>query len=124
MPQGSPIIAVANGSTRFHFLVREGNGYISREERTVAGTAGIVKGGTIMSTPDAGVTYRPWVTGDLNACILAEDVDTTGGIATKRTFFMRHVEVQRSELFFAGAPTDPQKQTAYGQLAANAIILR
>jgi hypothetical protein len=115
------------GGTNFAFLVREGNGYISREEIVVASGGGILKGGTIISkSATAGPTlnkYIPWATGMTNAAILAEDVDATSA-DVKRTAFVRMCEVQRAELFFAGTPTEGQKAEAYAVLAANHVVMR
>lgn len=121
MPQGTPIISFVNGSTNFHFLVSEANGYQSREEITIASGQGQLKGGTIISK--TGTTYHAWVPADTNAAILASNVDATSA-AVKVTAFVRIAEVQRAELFFTGTPTTPQKDTAYAQLAAVNIMMR
>lgn len=121
MPQGTPVVAFLPGSTNFHFLVSEANGYRSREEITIASGQGKLKGGTIISK--SGSTYVAWATTMTNAAILAEDVDATSS-AVKRTAFVRQCEVQRAELFFAGTPTTPQKDEAYAVLAAAGVIMR
>jgi hypothetical protein len=121
MPQGTPIVAFLPGSTDFHFLVRESDGYLSRDEITIASGQGKLKGGTIISK--SGSTYVGWATGMTNAAILAQDVDATSA-AVKATAFVWGVEVQRAELFFVGTPTTPQKAEAYGVLAAQRIVMR
>lgn len=122
MPQGTPIISFVNGSTNFHFLVSEANGYQSREEITIASGQGKLKGGTVIAK--TGTTYHAWVPADTtNAAILASDVDATSA-AVKVTAFVRIAEVQRAELFFTGTPTTPQKDAAYALLAAANIVMR
>jgi hypothetical protein len=121
----NPIYFPAGGNN-FAFLVSEAPGYQSREEGVVAAGAGVLKGGTVMFKANAGVTWAPWVSGNTDgvAGLLAEDTDASGSAAQKKTIFVRLLEAQRAELFFAGTPNATQRDAAYALLAVNHIIMR
>lgn len=106
-----------------HYIVSEGgDAYLTREVFVVKDGAGKLVAG-LVCTRDADGKAIPWAADSTTAFILYEDIDATEKGA-KRTFTVRHAEVQRSKLAFAGSLTDANKAAAYGQLAASAITLR
>ena len=106
-----------------NFLVSEGNGYISREELTVAkpasGSGRYPEGMVMQITNDK---FVPYTSGDA-AGILYENVDVTEN-DVRVTVICRHAEVQRAMLFFASGVTNTQKNKAYDDLATAAITMR
>jgi hypothetical protein len=110
------------------FIVRESNGYRSREEVTIAATAGILQPGTVLGKITASGKYVGFAPGASDgtqtaAAILFEEVDATSA-DVKRTVILRDCEVQRAALAFIGTPTEPQKTAAYASLAALGIAFR
>jgi hypothetical protein len=111
-----------------YFLVREGNGYISREEAVVASGSGSLIAGTVMAQRSTDAKWVPFAVGGANGAgtakgILFEECDATSA-DIKRTMIVRHAEVQRAALTFTGTPTSTDKNTAYASLASAAIVMR
>ena len=102
-----------------NFIVREANGYRSREEVTVAQAAsgGRYPEGMVMQI--TGDKFVPYTTGDA-AGILFETIDVTES-DRRVTVICRQCEVQRAMLIFA---TGANKNKAYEDFAAVGVVMR
>jgi hypothetical protein len=127
---GIILITPAYGVAGPNFIVREANGYLSREEiiLTHAPTAGIFPEGLVLMLDPAAaaaneVKYIPFDGSGDAVGILYQMKDATAG-DTSAVAVVRVCEVQRAMLKFADGVTDPQKETAYANLVANHVTLR
>lgn len=126
-PIGNILITPAVGVWGPNFIVREANGYRSREEIILQqnATDGMFPEGLVLMTVVvAGQTmYVPFDgVGDASG-ILYQMRDVTAG-DTSAVAIVRDCEVQRAMLVFAGAATDAQKEAAYTSLAAAHVVMR
>lgn len=122
-----PTVSIAPIGTA-SFLVREANGYRSRDEVVIASGSGILKAGTVLGKITASGKFTDFDAGAADgtqtaAGILFEEVDATAA-DVKRTVVLRDCEVQKSALLFTGTPTTPQKTAAYASLTLLGVIMR
>jgi hypothetical protein len=122
----TPVVINPLGTAQF--IVREADGYMSREEVVIAAGAGKLQPGHVLGKITAsgkyvGMTAAAGDGSNVAAALLFEEVDATAA-DVRRTVIIRLCEVQRAALAFSGTPTTPQKTTAYGQLATNNIVFR
>lgn len=126
-PVGNIILTPAYGVWGPNFIVREANGYRSREEiiLTQNATDGLFPEGLVLML-DTGATetkYMPFDGVGEAAGILYQMRDVTQG-DTSAVAIVRDCEVQRAMLVFAGAATDAEKEAAYTSLAAAHVVMR
>lgn len=126
-PLGNIVITPAFGVQGPNFIVREANGYRSREEILLqqhAPDGMYPEGLVLMTVVVAGQTmYVPFDGVGDAAGILYQMRDVTQG-DTSATAIVRDCEVQRAMLVFAGAATDAEKEAAYTTLAAAHVVMR
>lgn len=126
-PIGNIVITPAFGVWGPNFIVREANGYRSREEIILQqnATDGLLPEGLVLMTVVVGTEtkYVPFDgVGDASG-ILYQMRDVTQG-DTSAVAIVRDCEVQRAMLVFAGAATDAEKEAAYASLAAAHVVMR
>lgn len=129
-PVGSIILTPAYGVWGPNFIVREANGYLSREEILLkhAPGAGIFPEGLVLMVDAGGGP------GGVDVWVPFDGVGEAAGILyqmknaeegeTSATAVVRVAEVQRAMLKFAGTLSDAQKEAAFASLAAQHITLR
>lgn len=126
-PLGNIVITPAFGLMGPNFIVREANGYRSRDEIILQQDAagGHYPEGLVLTTVvAAGQTLYVPFDGTTDASgILYQTRDVTQG-DTSAVAIVRDCEVQRAMLVFAGAATDAEKEAAYASLAAAHVIMR
>lgn len=110
------------------FLLSEGNGFISREEVTIATAAGALKAGTVLGKITSGGKYVPYdndaTDGSQTAfAILFADCDASGG-DKKATVVARYAEVIADRLVWASSVLTGEKAPALVELAALGIVAR
>lgn len=118
------------------FIVREANGFRSRDLATVtnSGTAAITyAAGLVMEifTPQTGVTpaviapYTSTTATGTAGCILYENLTVAAGATMKATILTRDAEVNAAELFYDATITTAAAQaTLLTQLRATGIVAR
>ena len=111
-----------------HYIVSEANGYRSRDQKTIASGAGVLRPGAVLGMVTASkkyVAYTPGASdGSQNAvAILYEGCDATSA-DVRRTLTIRDTEVEAAALQWAGGVNDSQKNTALAALAALGITAR
>jgi hypothetical protein len=114
------------------YIVREANGYRSREEITMAADAGQLYGGTVVGQRTATKEYVGWRPAATDGSQVAAGVLYEGTIGVppatkvKRTITARDTEVNRQKLFFVAPPTPTagEMNTAYASLATLGIVMR
>lgn len=113
------------------YLVSEASDYLSRESIVVAQGSGKLPAGTILGRYTGGANigkFGPATEGDTNGlanfgAILFEPIDATAADVNV-TGHVRRLEVRRSGLAFAGAPSNNFKNAIYAAMAALMIALR
>lgn len=110
------------------FLMSEGNGYISREEVTIATAAGALKAGTVLGIITASGKYTVYdndaTDGSQTAAgVLFADCDASGG-DKKATIVRRYAEVFSDRLVWASSVLTGEKAPALVELAALGIVAR
>lgn len=111
-----------------HFIVREANGYRSRDGGIIASGSGKLKSGAVLGQVTASKKFKPLDPaandGSQNAkAVLFEGCDATDA-DVKRTLVARDCEVVGDLLAFADGVTDAQKTTALADLASAGIVAR
>lgn len=126
---GSIVTTPAFGLAGPNFIVREANGYRSREEIMLKQAAnGLYPEGLVLQLEvlggDGGLgdMYVPFTGGEA-AGILYQTRDVSAG-NTSAVAVVRDCEVQRAMLVFAGTPGDAIKEAAYASLAAAHVVMR
>lgn len=116
----------------WEFVLSEGNGYHSREQRTAAPQTADVLPGTLMGTiTAAGATkgqITPW---DPTAADGSQTITDIQGVrlptstrANRTATIARSAEVNNKKLIYGKATTDVQKAAARTALAAMGILIR
>lgn len=128
---GSILITHPYGIAGPNFIVREANGYLSREEIVLkhAPDAGTFPEGLVLKLEEVGengetgVMYVPFDGAGEAAGLLFQMKDASQG-DTAAVAVVRSCEVQRAALRFAGEISDAMKEAAYASLAANHVVMR
>jgi hypothetical protein len=118
--------------TNAAYIVREANGYRSREEITMAADAGQLYGGTVLGKRTATSEYVAWKPAatdgsQVAAAILYEGtIGVPASTKVKRTITARDTECNRQKLFFVSPPTPTagEMSAAYVALANLGIVMR
>ncbi len=110
-----------------HYIVREANGYRSREQIVIASGAGKLKPGTVLGRITASKKYVQWASGasdgsQVAAAILYHPVDATAA-DVKATITARDTEVQANVLIWPDGTGDSAKNTQLAALASPAGII-
>lgn len=111
-----------------HFIVREANGYRSRDGGIIASGAGKVEAGAVLGKVTASGKYVPLAPAATDgsqtaAAILYEGCDATSA-DVRRTLIVRECEVHADVLVYADGVNDAQKTAALAGLAAAQIVAR
>lgn len=112
-----------------HYIVSEANGYLSRDEITIASGAGVLKAGRVLGKITASGKYTSYTPGASDGSQNAVAILYAGCNATsadvRRVITARDSEVNAAELNWGAAvTTDSHKNTALAALAALGIISR
>lgn len=114
------------------FLIREGNGSISRDTGTIANTGAtelVLEAGTVLGRLTADGTHVAYDnTGtdgsETAAAILLHPVVVPAGSGRRATLIVRHAEVNGSELVFVPAVDAAGRTAAAADLKPAAVIVR
>ena len=118
---------MTEGQHTGEFIVSEGNGSISRETVIIL-NGRTLEPGTVLGRVTTSGKYReidPVATSgaEVAVAVLFDAVDASDGDAPG-VVITRLAEVHGGEVVWPSGITDPQKQTAIGQLAVTTIIVR
>lgn len=111
-----------------HFIVREANGYRSRDAGVIASGAGRLDAGAVLGRVTDTGFYVPLAPGASDgsqtaAAILYEGCDARTS-NQRRTLIVRECEVHAEVLVYDDSVTDPQKTAALSDLASAHIVAR
>lgn len=127
---------ITEGRHRGGFIVRESNGFRSRDLATLtnSGTATVTyAAGLVMaistaqtgSTPAVVAAYASTVAAGTAGCILYENVTLLPGVTQKVTIVTRDAEINAAELFYdASITTAAAQATLLTQLRTTGLIAR
>lgn len=111
-----------------HFIVREANGFRSRDTGVIASGSGKLKSGAVLGQVAATKKFAPLNPTATDGSQIAKAVLFEGCDATtadvKRTLIARDCEVVGEPLSFKEGVTDAQKTAALADLSSAGIVAR